>query len=144
MADRAFAKNTITSIFTTGLDFGTLTTLVELFGVNYIVATFIGTVIGATSNFILNRAWSFEATHEPWTRQALRMLPVQVGSSGLQTLGVWLFTRFAGLPYFASKLVTSTLVYLGWNYPMNRYFVFTPEGRADTSRTGAPGAPPRA
>lgn len=122
---KAFARNTLTSVFTTALDFGTLTGLVELFGVDYVVATFVGTVIGATSNFFINRVWSFEAAHHaPMHHQALRMLPVQVGSSALQTVGVWLFTRFAGLPYFASKLVVSVLVYLGWNYPLNRYFVF--------------------
>ena len=123
----AFARNTLTSVFTTALDFAALTGLVELAGVNYVIATFVGTVIGATSNFLINRAWSFKAAaHAPLHHQALRMLPVQVGSSGLQTLGVWLFTRFAGLPYVASKLVVAVLVYLGWNYPLNRYFVFRP------------------
>ncbi len=122
----AFAKNTITSVFTTALDFGTLTGLVELAHVDYVIATFIGTVVGATSNFFINRHWSFAATHARIHHQALKMLPVQAGSSGLQTLGVWLVTRFAGLPYFASKLVVSALVYLGWNYPLNRYFVFVP------------------
>ncbi len=136
---KPFAKNTITSIFTTALDFGTLTGLVELCRVDYVIATLIGTIVGATSNFLINRAWSFEATDAPMYQQALRMLPVQAGSSGLQTLGVWLFTRFAGLPYFASKLIVSALVYLGWNYPMNRYFVFTRGEPAGTSRTGAPG-----
>jgi putative flippase GtrA len=120
----AFAKNTITSVFTTALDFGTLTGLVELCHVDYVIATLVGTIVGATSNFFINRHWSFAATHGAVHHQALRMLPVQAGSSGLQTLGVWLFTRFAGLPYFASKLVVSALVYLGWNYPMNRYWVF--------------------
>ena len=134
----AFARNTLTSVFTTALDFGA----------NYVIATFVGTVIGATSNFLINRAWSFKAAaHAPLHHQALRMLPVQVGSSGLQTLGVWLFTRFAGLPYVASKLVVAVLVYLGWNYPLNRYFVFrpppatasaSPAGRADTSTASTP------
>jgi hypothetical protein len=35
-------------------------------------------------------------------------------------------TRFLGLPYPASKLVVAALVYLGWNYPMNRWVVFNP------------------
>jgi putative flippase GtrA len=140
----SFAKNTITSIFTTALDFGTLTGLVELAHVDYVIATLAGTIVGATSNFIINRVWSFAATHEPWTRQAMRMLPVQIGSSGWQTLGVWLLTRFAGLLYFWSKLVMSIAVYLGWNYPMNRYFVFTLAGRADTSTDATPGDRPRA
>lgn len=128
---KAFVRNTATSILTTALDFGTLTGLVELARVNYVVATFLGTVVGATSNFIINRHWSFEATHTRWHRQALKMLPVQVGSSGLQTLGVWLFTRFGGVVYMASKLIVAVLVYLGWNYPMNRYYVFTAPIKSD-------------
>ena len=135
---KPFARNTVTSIFTTGLDFGTLTGLVELVHIDYVIATFIGTVIGAVSNFLINRAWSFEATDVPMSKQALRMLPVQVGSSGLQTLLVWLFTRFAGLVYFGSKLVASTLVYLGWNYPMNRYWVFKKPGVQEAASRAGP------
>ena len=138
-----FVRNTLTSIFTTALDFGTLTGLVELAHVDYVVATFVGTVVGATSNFIINRHWSFAATHVAWHGQALKMLPVQAGSSALQTLGVWLFTRFGRVPYMASKLIVSVLVYLGWNYPMNKHFVFASRGEpAGTSRTSSRGATP--
>jgi putative flippase GtrA len=58
--------------------------------------------------------------------QFLRFVLVQVGASGLHTAGVWLLTRFLGLPYPASKLVVAALVYLGWNYPKNRWVVFNP------------------
>ncbi len=37
---------------------------------------------------------------------------------------MWLLTRFGGLPYLGSKTVIAALVALGWNYPLNRYFVF--------------------
>jgi putative flippase GtrA len=53
-----------------------------------------------------------------------RFVLVQAGASGLHTGGVWLLTRFAGLPYPTSKLVVAAVVYLVWNYPLNRYFVF--------------------
>jgi putative flippase GtrA len=122
--NRSFVRNTLTSVFTTALDFSVLTGLVELFHLNYVIATFCGTVAGAVSNFLINRQWSYQATHTQPSIQLVRFLPVQAGSSGLQTLGVWLFTAKAGLPYLGSKLVVSVLVYIGWNYPMNRWFVF--------------------
>ncbi len=121
---KAFVRNTLVSVFTTALDFFVLITLVELFGVNYVFATFCGTVAGAISNFLINRHWSYEATHGAAHWQLVRFLPVQVGSSALHTVGVWMFTALVHLPYLGSKLVTATLVYLVWNYPMNRYFVF--------------------
>ncbi len=119
-----FARNTLASLFTTALDFGTLTALVELARVDYVLATWVGTVVGSLSNFTINRLWTFDARDRPQGTQFLRFLLVQAGASLLHTLGVWIFTRFVGLPYQASKVVISALVYLGWNYPMNRWFVF--------------------
>jgi putative flippase GtrA len=121
---KSLVRNTLTSVFTTALDFGVLTGLVELFHVNYVFATFCGTVVGALSNFFINRHWSFEATGARVHGQLARFVPVQAGSSGLQTLGVWLFTDKAHVQYMASKLIVAVLVYLMWNYPMNRWVVF--------------------
>lgn len=121
-----FSRNTLTSLFTTALDFFTLTGLVELVHIDYVLATWIGTVIGSLSNFSINRWWSFRASWQPRSGQFLRFVLVQAGASGLHTVGVWLFTRFVGLPYPASKLVVAGLVYLAWNYPMNRWVVFSP------------------
>ncbi|HUJ59791.1 MAG TPA: GtrA family protein [Kofleriaceae bacterium] len=121
---KSFIRNSITSVFTTALDFGVLTGLVELFHVNYVLATFLGTVVGAASNFIINRHWSFEVGHITPQWQMARFLPVQVGSSALQTGGVWLATDHLGVQYMLSKLLVAVAVYLAWNYPMNRFFVF--------------------
>jgi len=121
-----FSRNTLTSIFTTALDFLTLTGLVELAGVDYVLATWIGTIVGSLSNFSINRWWSFRASGQPRAMQFFRFVLVQAGASGLHTAGVCIFTRFLGLPYPVSKLVVAALVYLGWNYPMNRWVVFSP------------------
>ncbi|MDB4954308.1 MAG: CDP-diacylglycerol--glycerol-3-phosphate 3-phosphatidyltransferase [Myxococcales bacterium] len=121
---KSLKRSVLTSLFTTALDFGTLTALVELFHVNYVIATFFGTVVGSLSNFFINRHWAFEARAGAAHWQIARFLPVQAGSSGLQTLGVWLFTEHTELRYFTSKLVVAVIVYLVWNYPMNRFFVF--------------------
>jgi putative flippase GtrA len=119
-----FVRNTLVSIFTTALDFGVLSGLVELAHVNYVVATFCGTVVGAMSNFFINRHWSYEVGHLGAHWQLVRFLPVQAGSSGLQTFGVWAFTDLGHLQYLVSKAITAVAVYLVWNYPMNRFFVF--------------------
>lgn len=120
----SFTRNTITSVFTTALDFCVLVGLVELFHVDYRVATFLGTVVGATSNFLINRTWSFRVHDQAAHWQLVRFLPVQAGSSGLQTAGVWALTELTPLRYWTTKIVVSTAVYLLWNYPMNRWFVF--------------------
>jgi putative flippase GtrA len=120
----SLSRNTLTSIFTTALDVAVLAGLVELCHVNYVVATWCGTVVGCLSNFFINRHWSFAAHAAPLRGQLARFVPVQVGSSSLQTFGVWLLTGVFGLPYLGSKGAVAVFVYLFWNYPMNRLFVF--------------------
>ena len=120
----SFPRSVLASIFSTGVDFGTLIALVELVHLDYKIATFIGTIVGFLTNFTINRIWAFEATsgHLGW--QFVRVLPVQAGSTALQTFGVWVFDQFVGLRYWVAKIVVSVLVYLCWNYPMNRFWVF--------------------
>jgi putative flippase GtrA len=119
-----FSRSALTSVFTTAIDFGTLTGLVELVGVDYVLATWIGTIVGSLSNFTINRWWAFDARDRPGSGQFVRFVVVQAVASLWHTLGVWLLTRFLGVPYQGSKLIISAVVYLGWNYPMNRWFVF--------------------
>jgi putative flippase GtrA len=114
----------VTSLLTTALDFGTLVGLTELAGVNYVLATWIGTIAGAVANFTINKLWAFHARELPAMPALSRFVVVQAGSSGLHTSGVWVLTRFAGLPYPVSKVVIAAVVYLAWNYPLNRWFVF--------------------
>jgi len=121
---RTFLRSALTSLFTTGLDFLTLVTAVELFGVNYVLATWLGTVVGSLSNFAINRSWAFRGSALKLRWQLARFLLVQVGASALHTVGVWLLVRFAGVPYMAAKLVVATLVAVGWNYPLNHAVVF--------------------
>jgi len=119
-----FSRSLVTSLITTVLDFGTLVGLTELAGVNYVLATWIGTVVGSLANFTINKVWAFYAADAPALPALTRFAVVQAGASGLHTAGVWLLTRFLRLPYPISKLVVAAAVYLGWNYPLNRWFVF--------------------
>ena len=119
-----FARSLVTSLFTTALDFATLIGLTELAGVNYVVSTWIGTVVGSLSNFAINKRWAFSARSAALGPALGRFVLVQGGASGLHTVGVWALTRFGGAPYPVSKLVVAAAVYLVWNYPLNHWFVF--------------------
>jgi putative flippase GtrA len=121
---RYFWKSVLVSTLTTSADFGLLMLLVEVGHVDYVLATFLGTLLGSTSNFLINRYWAFAATDGHAGGQAMRYFLSQCGSIGLHTGGVWVFTRFLGFRYFVAKVVVAILAYLVWNYPMNKYFVF--------------------
>lgn len=126
----------VTSLITTTLDFGVLTILVELFRVHYVVATVAGTIVGASSNFLINRQWSFD-DHTGGVRwQVVRFLPVQAGSSGLQALFMWILVDKFHRQYLMAKVIVAVSVYMLWNYPMNRYFVF-PRDHDDVKRPAA-------
>lgn len=122
----AWRRSTATSLFTSALDVVTLTALVELLGIDPAAATFAGTVAGCTSNFAINRAWSFAGSPSQLRHQIARFVPVQAGSSALQTAGVWLLAEHLALPYLLAKALTAVAVYLAWNYPLNRLVVFPP------------------
>jgi putative flippase GtrA len=120
----SFPRSVLTSIATTSLDFIVLAGLVELAGVNYVLATALGSLVGSTSNFLINRRWAFRARDGHLGHQAARYVAAQLGSASLHTSGVWLLTRFGGVRYLVAKVVVATLAYLVWNYPVNRYWVF--------------------
>ena len=79
---------------------------------------------------------SYEVGHLGAHWQLVRFLPVQAGSSALQTFGVWALTEHAHLEYLGSKTIVAIAVCLVWNYPMNRYFVFRQWTKAEAPRNG--------
>src|SRR5690349_10667700 len=82
----AFARSQLAALVATGVDFGSLVFLVEVVKVYYVWATAIGAFLGALTNFLMGRHWSFEATHERARFQVLRYALVSGGSLGLNTV----------------------------------------------------------
>jgi putative flippase GtrA len=121
---RIFIKSNLVSLFSTALDMATLAVLARGLGINYVLATWLGTVVGSLTNFVVNKYWAFEAGGSPAGAQLARFALVQFGSSGLNTGTVWALRQHAGLELFVARLVAAVGVYLFWNYPLNRLFVF--------------------
>lgn len=120
----SFRRAQVASLLATAVDFGTLFFATEILHIWYVLSTGLGALFGAVTNFVLNRFWSFEATHVTWGRQAMRYALVSGGSLGLNMFGVYAFTEFFGVKYGISKVLTSLLVGLLFNYPLHRRFVF--------------------
>jgi putative flippase GtrA len=127
--DAAFGRYTATSALATGADF-VLASSLHWLGSSAALATFFGCVLGGAVAFSLSRRWTFQAGAGRALPQLLRFLLVWATSAFLNSAGVpALLTSIASFPV-AWTLVRGA-VYLAWNYPLSRWFVFSAE-KAET------------
>lgn len=118
--DWAFGRYALTSVLATGSDFS-LAYALHRAGAPPAVATFFGCALGGLVAFIVSRGWAFRARHGGALPQLLRFLGVWAASAALNSFGV---QALAFLPFVLAWSVVRGAVYLGWNYPMSRWFVF--------------------
>ena len=112
------------SAIATVVDYGTFTILVELASVYTGTSRAVGALLGAITNFTVNKVWTFRTEGDSVWHEVPRYAAISLTSLLLNTLGVVLLTD--GLhwnPLVAAGLV-GVLVAVGWNLPLHRYFVF--------------------
>jgi len=119
-----FLKSQISAIIATCIDFIVLYILVEFIAVWYVLAAAIAALCGAISNFIMGRHWTFLSKDDKWHHQAQRYSYVAIGSLGLNTFGIYLLTEGLAIHYMVSKIIISLLVAVGFNYPLQKFYVF--------------------
>lgn len=120
----SFGRAQVSSFLATAVDYGTFFSLTELAGLYYVVSSAIGALLGAITNFSLNRHWSFEVGEKPMPGQAFRYALVSGISLSLNTFGVYGLTEWGGLKYGYSKVLASLLVGFFFNFPLHRRYVF--------------------
>jgi putative flippase GtrA len=120
----SFSRAQVSSGVATAVDFGLLFFLVEICHVWYVAATALGALAGAITNFLMNRHWSFLASHNGWSRQAIRYAWVSGGSLVLNCVGVYAMTEFLHVHYSISVVVISLMVGWAFNFPLHRHYVF--------------------
>lgn len=119
-----FLKANVASLVASACDFGFAILLREAFGVDAVVASVSGTVLGGIINFTIGRYWAFNATNKSIGRQGLRYLITWSGNLLLNAVGVYILIHHAALDYRIAKLITSLTVAVGYNYPMQKKYVF--------------------
>ncbi len=120
----SFFRYNLVALIATGLDFLILVLLTELLEVWYLISTIFAATCGALTAFLLGRYWVFVSIERKVHTQAFRFFIVAIGSIALNSFGVYAFTEFVALQYLISKIITSIIVGVGYNYLLGRYFVF--------------------
>lgn len=100
----------------------------EVFHVPYTISITIGGIIGAVVNFNLNKMWTFSSKDVPYKNsthiQLLKFVLVVLNSIFLKTVGTYLITRYGGLDYKISRLITDLFVSIVFNYSLQKFWVF--------------------
>jgi putative flippase GtrA len=122
---RALTRTTIASIIATAVEFAILWVLAHLLYVRPWIA-FAGVQFVANGiSFLLYKYWAFDAAkHGTLHHQYLKQLIIFGGSLALNTAIPSLLTYRLHLEVVLAFAISQVVVYLGWNYPGNRYWVF--------------------
>lgn len=97
---------------------------VELFDTHYVTGIVIGGIIGAVVNYSINRYWSFAGNNEGAQQQIGKFIIVVIGSILLKSGGTTLLTEVLFIDYKVSRLITDAVVSFGFNYVLQRWWVF--------------------
>jgi putative flippase GtrA len=129
-------RHHISSILATIVDYGLMVSCVELGGLGPVPATAIGAFAGAVTNFTLGRVFTYRATDAAVAGQGWRYALVSGASLALNAGGEHLFANVLGVQYLVARVITSVIVSNAWNYPLQRFFVFSRRAGGSKHPTG--------
>jgi putative flippase GtrA len=118
-------KSTIASVAATASEFAILPVLVHVLHVRQWIAFASVQFVANAITFLLYKYWAFDAADLGRVeRQYVKQLAIFAGSLVLNTaIPSYLSYRLHVEPVLAFG-ISQVIVYLGWNYPGNRYWVF--------------------
>ncbi len=107
-----------------GVDFGFTSFFKEILKVKKYISNSIGFTVAATTNFILNRVWTFGSTDPQVIVQYSKFFIIALLGLLLNNITVFFFTDYKfRLNFYLSKGI-ATLVVFFWNFFMNYFFTF--------------------
>jgi phosphatidylglycerophosphate synthase/putative flippase GtrA len=120
------ALGVIAAALATGFDYGIVIGLVETVGFSPALATGLGAAAGGFLNFHLNRVVTFRSSSAQLP-QAARYGVVSGMSALLNAGGVGVLTMNPLPDYRIAWWIARGAVFLLWNFPLQRIYVFPPE-----------------
>jgi putative flippase GtrA len=105
------------------IDFGTTWLLKEKVKLNKYIANSTGFILAATSNYLLNRFWTFHSENKQIATEYLSFVLISIAGLGINNLVVYLLNDKLKLNFYLSKLFATAVVTL-WNFSMNYLFTF--------------------
>ena len=106
------------------IDFGMTYICKEFFKLNKFISNAIGFILAATSNYFLNRVWTFESHSEQIGTQYVQFMVVSVIGLGINSLVLYLLNEKLKWNFYLSKLFAIGITTI-WNFFANLLFTFT-------------------
>lgn len=120
----SFGKAQVSAFLGGLFDFAVYTLGIQVLGFSAYISNIISGSLGAVVNFTINRYWTFDSTSAPVGKQLAKFVLVVIGSIFLKSTGIlFLVDHFSLNPYY-SKIIVEILVSLGFNFLMQKYWVF--------------------
>ena len=106
------------------IDFGTTWFLKDVLKIHKYVANSTGVIRAATSNFFLNRLWTFRSTNPAVLIQFSKFFFIAICGLLINNLIIYFFTDYKfKVNFYVSKGIATFIVFL-WNFLMNYIFTF--------------------
>lgn len=119
-----FVKAQLTSLSASLVDYSTTILLAYACHIDKWYAGMAGVIAGGIFHFTVSRRWVFDAADKNRYTQMLRYLIVWTGNFLLNTGGLYLMLHYTQVPLPVSKILVSVMVGLGYNYILQKKFVF--------------------
>lgn len=105
------------------IDFGFTYLCKEIFKINKFISNAIGFILAATSNYFLNRIWTFESHNEEIGTQYLQFMIISTIGLGINSLILFLLNEKFKWNFYFSKLIAIAITTI-WNFFANLLFTF--------------------
>lgn len=105
------------------VDFGITFLFKEVFKVQKYIANAVGFTTAATTNYILNRIWTFQSNNPQVAEEFSRFFIIALIGLGINSLIIWALSGKFKVNFYVSKLV-ATVIVTAWNFLINAYFTF--------------------
>jgi putative flippase GtrA len=105
------------------VDFGMTFIGKEILKIQKYFANSFGFILAASSNYFLNRLWTFQSTNPNIMLEFTRFFIIALIGLIINLLIIWAMTGKFKVNFYISKLV-ATLVVTLWNFLINAYYTF--------------------
>ena len=105
------------------IDFATTWFLKEKVKINKYIANSTGFILAATSNYLLNRFWTFQSENSHIAKEYISFMMISIIGLEINNFVLFLLTEKLKLNFYLSKLFAIGVVTI-WNFFMNYLITF--------------------
>ena len=105
------------------IDFGTTYLCKEILKINKFLSNGIGFILAATSNYFLNRNWTFNSQSEDIGTQYVQFMIVSAIGLGINSIVLYILNEKLKWNFYFSKLIAIAITTI-WNFFANLLFTF--------------------